>query len=97
MLFRSEEIEEKDVDAREHAHEPALHDQQEHQVYLQALGLGLDRVEPRGEADDARHHVRRVRERSDRRRRVCGDQRRRSWTGIARRGKRLRSAIFCIP
>jgi hypothetical protein len=47
-----EEVEEEDVDAREHAHEAGLHDEKQQQVGLHPLRVGLDRVEARGEADE---------------------------------------------
>ena len=57
-----EEIEEEDIDAGEHAHQPALHDEQQHQVNLEALGLGLDRIEAGGETDEAGEDKKRERD-----------------------------------
>jgi len=56
-----EEIEEEDVDAGEHTHEAALHDEEQHQVDFQAFGTGLDGVATGGETDDAGEHEERER------------------------------------
>ena len=48
-----EEVEEEHVHRGEHAHQAALHDEEQHEVELEALGLRLDGVEPGSEANEA--------------------------------------------
>ena len=47
-----EEVEIEHIYAREHAHQAALHDQQQHEVNLQPLCAGLNRVETGRQTDD---------------------------------------------
>ena len=51
-----EKIEEKDVDRGEGAHQPALHDEEEHQIHPQTPRARLQRIEAGGETDDACQH-----------------------------------------
>ena len=56
-----EEIEEEDVDGRERAHQPALHDEQEQQVDPEPFRAGLECVKARCEPHNAREHEERER------------------------------------
>ena len=56
-----EEIKEEDIDAGEHPHQAALHNEEQHEVNLETLGAGLDRVETGGETDEGGEHKERER------------------------------------
>ena len=54
-------IKEENIDAGEHPHQAALHDEEQHEVNLETLGAGLDRVEAGGETDESGEHEERER------------------------------------
>ena len=56
-----EEIKEEDIDAGEHPHQAALHNEEQHEVNLETLGARLDRVQAGGETDEGGQHEERER------------------------------------